>query len=161
MKLFNNPKKVVIVLVVFVLLFMSYKAFAAEVEIGPTFTGEFNGGMALNYMERFGPVDIGMTLVSDQTWEDGKYSVGNNGNVWLAFIAERPENWWVVLPSEMSIGPAVWIKEYPPIAGCRMGYTLGLKWRFGQFSIGARHWSNAGICEANRGQDLLTFGWRF
>lgn len=159
MRLFNNPKPAVFLIVLFLLLFFAYQAWAAEVEVGPTYTGGFNGGVGLTFSERFSAIDVGVSLISDQQW-DG-VSVSNNGNVWAAYVARRPATWWPILPSELSLGPSVWIKTQDPIAGCVLGYMLSLKYRIGQGSIGVRHWSNAGTCKPNRGQDLLTFGWAF
>lgn len=167
-KLFDNPKKTVYVIVAFIVLFISYLAFApeaegAEIEVGPTFTGEFNGGFALVFSERFaGKYDVGLSLISEQDWDDDYRHVNNNGNVWAQYVVQRPERFWKVFPSEIGIGPSVWIKNQDPISGCNLGYILNLKYRFGpDFSVGWRHWSNGGACKPNHGQDLLTFGWRF
>lgn len=160
-RLFNNRKPVAIAVLVFVLLFASYQAFAGEFEVGPTFTSEFNGGAGLTYSQRVMPkLDLGVSLISSQEWDDGRVSIGNNGNVWLAFVAERPASWRYV-PHELTIGPSVWIKTQSPINGCVLGYTLGFKYRFGDWGVGWRHWSNAGTCKPNRGQDLLVFSRRF
>jgi len=163
--IFNNPKKTVYILLAFAALLLSYLYFmpeaeAVEVEIGPTFTGEFNGGFGVTFSERFaGKYDLGLSLISDQSWE--AVQVGNNGNFWAAYVVQRPEKFWKVLPSELALGANYWIKTQSPINGCHVGYILGLKYRFDDFSVGWRHWSNAGSCRPNRGQDLLTFGWRF
>lgn len=164
-KLFNNPTKVVYILVAFVALFLAYLAFndaeAAEFEVGATYTSEFNGGAAIVLSERFADrFDVGIGLFSDQSWEN--VNVTNNGNVWAQYIATKPDKFWDWLPDEIGVGPSIWYKYESPIASCHPGYTLSLKKRFGEtFSVAIRHWSNAGICEKNRGQDLLTFGWRF
>lgn len=164
-KLLNNPKKAVYLILAFVALFLSYLFFApeaegAEFEVGPTYTGEFNGGFGIIFSERFADkYDVGITLISEQSWE--QVNIGNNGNVWAAYVAKRPESFWKVLPSEFALGPSVWIKNQSPINGCTLGYMLNLKWRIKNFSVGVRHWSNAGSCRPNRGQDLLTFGYRF
>ena len=164
-KLLDNPKKAVWGILGFIALFLSYLFFApdaeaAEFEAGPTYTGEFNGGFGVVFSERFaGKYDVGISLISAQQWEN--VDIGNNGNVWAAYVAKRPDNWWVFLPNEFSLGPSAWIKTQSPINGCILGYHLGLKYRIGDASIGIRHWSNAGSCRPNRGQDLLTVGWRF
>ena len=160
MKIFNNPTKAVILILLVILMFLSYKAKATEVEFGATYSSEFNGGYALSLMERFGDnIDVGITLVGEQKYND--QIVENNGAIWLAFIAKRPENWYAVFPSEVTIGAAHWV-ETNRFIGCQQGYTLGLKWFvWRDASIGIRHFSNAGICKPNRGQDILTFGWRF
>ena len=164
-KIFNNPKKTVYLVLAFVTLFVSYLYFSAdadaeEIEIGPTYTSEFNGGFGITFSERFsGKYDLGLSLISDQSWNN--VNVGNNGNFWAAYVVPRPERWWYVLPSELVLGANYWIKTEAPITGCNVGYILGLKYRFDDFSVGWRHWSNAGSCKPNLGQDLLTFGYRF
>lgn len=165
-KILNIPKGAAIGVVLFVLLFIAYNALsasqAAELEVGATYTGEFNKGAALAFSERLGGRwDVGLGLVSAQTWDDGVDTAENNGHVWGAFVIERPERWYPIFPSELSLGINYWFKENPPINGCQEGYMLGLKYRFKDFSIGWRHMSNAGTCRPNRGQDLLMFGWRF
>lgn len=162
---FNNPKPVQAAIVLLILSFLAYMYFnqaeAGEFEAGPTFTGEFNGGAGIVYSERVlnDKLDIGVQLISEQSWDDKQ--VGNNGGVWTAFIAHKPERWWRVLPDELSIGASYWIKTDEHLIGCNLGYQLGFRWRFGQWSIGPRHWSNAGTCKPNRGQDMLTIGFRF
>lgn len=46
-KLFNNPKPAIIGIAVVLLLFISYKAFATEMEVGAAYSSEFNGGYSL------------------------------------------------------------------------------------------------------------------
>lgn len=163
--IFNNPKKTVYGILAFLALVVSYlyfssEAHGAEMELGPTYTGEFNGGYALIFTERFSKrYELGLSVISDQSWDD--VEVGNNGNFWAAYVITRPENFWPVLPSEILLGANYWIKTESPITGCHVGYILGAKYRFSDFSVGWRHWSNAGSCKPNTGQDLLTFGWRF
>ena len=159
---FDNPKTIVFVLLGIILLFSAYKAYATEIEVGPAYTGEFNGGIGLTLSERIldGKIDIGIALIGEQEWNDKVTS--NNGNVFAVFVASKPETWWKIAPSEISIGAAYWVNTDDRLIGSELGYMLGIKYRFGEhFSIGIRHWSNAGIKRPNRGQDLLAFGWRF
>lgn len=159
-KIFDNPKLAIIGIVIVIALFIAYQAKATEVEVGATYAGKFNDGYALTLIERFGDkFDLGVTLVGEQSYKDGV--VENNGAVWFGYVAKRPENWFKVMPSEVTIGAAHWI-ETNRFIGCQQGYMLNLKWRvYKNASVGVRHWSNAGICKPNRGQDLLTFGWMF
>lgn len=159
-KLLNNPKPVVIAIVVIIVLFGSYKAFATEMELGATFASEFNGGYSLSIRERFiDKIDVGVTLVSEQDYKGTTLS--NNGVIWAAFVAKKPETWWKVLPSEVAIGATHWI-ETSPFIGCQQGYMLNLRWRLpGNWVAGVWHGSNAGVCKPNHGQDLLTLGWDF
>jgi len=162
MKIFNNPKKAVIGILLVISLFVGYKCSATELEVGPTYTSGFNGGVGLTLSERVfnDKLDVGVALIGPQSWE--QVDIGNNGNFWFAYVAEKPDAWIVGLPDEVHIGGGYWFKTQSPINGCRQTFLLGLKWRLTEHaSVGIRHWSNAGICEINRGQDLLTFGWRF
>lgn len=162
-KIFNNPKTTVAIIILVILMFVAYKqAEATEIEGGLTYASEFNGGYSLTVMERVldNKIDLGVTLISEQDYAKENLKLKNNGNVWASFIATKPENWTPLMPTEVSIGAAYWI-ETSRFIGCRLGYQLGIKYRFGDASIGVRHWSNAGSCRPNRGQDLLTIGWRF
>ena len=166
-KIFNNPKKAVYFIVAFLLLFIAYNAFSAaeagELHLGPTYTGEFNGGASLAFSERLGDkFDVGVMLVSAQTWDEGTDKVGNNGMLYGQYIVKRPENWVPVLPSEMGLGMNYWVRANPPINGCELGFNMSLKYRFGEhFGVGWWHSSNAGTCRPNRGQDILFLSWRF
>lgn len=162
--LFDNPRRVVFAVVAVLVLAFTYRACSASeayLELGPAFTGEFNGGLGLVYTERLGDrFDLGLHLVSDQQW-DGK-SAGNNGGVTASIVFARPADFWRALPSEVHIGASAWIATDENLIGCHLGYNLGLRWRLSdRFHVGWRHWSNAGTCEVNRGQDLLVFGARF
>lgn len=166
MKLFNNPRKAVFFIFTFLFLFLAYLFFgsesdAAEVEVGPTYTSEFNGGYAVVFSERFAnKFDVGLSIISEQEWDD--VHIGNNGNFWIQYVALKPDRFWMWVPDEVSLGGAYWFKHEDPISSCDTGYWLGMKKRFGdRFSVGYRHGSNAGICKVNSGQDLLLFGWRF
>ena len=159
---FNNPGKAIVAILLVISLFVAYKAKATEVEVGPTYTGEFNGGIALTLSERIldDKLDIGVALIGPQSWE--QVNIDHNANFWFAYVAKKPETWIVGLPDEVHLGGGVWFKTQSPINGCYPTFLMGLKWRLGDHaSIGIRHWSNAGVCSPNRGQDLLTFGWRF
>jgi hypothetical protein len=161
-KLFDNPPVAIVAIVVIILLFAAYKAKATEIEVGATYTGEFNGGAAIVALERVANerIDIGFALIGQQSYKD--VELANNGNVFFAFVAKKPAKMWRVLPDEVSIGATYWYKIQSPINGGQNGYMLGLKWRITEHaSIGLRHWSNAGTSPPNRGQDLLTYGWRF
>jgi hypothetical protein len=161
-KLFDNPKPVVFVIVALILLFSAYKANATEIEFGPTYTGSFNGGVSLSLIERVldDKLDIGLSLIGEQ--ESKGLTIPNNGTFWVAFVASKPKNWWAVLPSEVHIGGAYWINEQKYLIGSRQTFLLGVKWRIlDNWSVGIRHWSNAGTTELNQGQDVLTFGYRF
>ena len=173
LKLFDNPKPVVFAIMAVVGMFLLYKcsdAHAGEIEFGPTFTGEFNGGVHISYSERVrvdgAAIDLGLTLIGEQDFKGE--TIGNNGNVWVSFVAEKPDGWWGILPGEISIGAAYWINKDSRLIGDELGYQLGVRWllpedwpRWAPDAIGVRHWSNAGTAKPNRGQDVLALGWRF
>jgi hypothetical protein len=167
-RFFNNPSGAIKLILVVIFLFIAYAAIAddeLEVAVGPTYTSQFNGGGAITISRRWGGnVDTGLTLLSAQSWEN--VNIGNNGTVWVAFVAHRPAEWVPVLPSEVSIGANYWFKEQSPINGCKPGWLLKLTWDLPQWGIlpdvlSIDHRSNAGICSPNRGQDMLMLGWRF
>ena len=165
-KLFSNIRRKFYLVLGFVPLVVVVSTFspethAAEFEIGPTYTSRFNGGFGITFSERFaGKYDLGLSLISEQKWE--AVHVSNNGNFWAAYVMHKPSRPWRVLPSEFSLGANHWFKNQSPINGCKVGYVLAFKYRFGNdFSIGWRHWSNGDSCVPNRGQDLMTFGWKF
>lgn len=159
--LLDNPKPAVFLILIFVLGFFTLRGCEAEasegrVELGPTYTGEFNGGFGLIYTERFkGKWDIGIALLGEQKW-DG-ITTGNNGNVFGQRIVKSPKERF-----EMGIGAAYWINTDRNLIGCHLGFTLSARWNItDRIPLTLRHWSNAGTCRPNRGQDLLTIGWRF
>jgi len=158
---FDNKKPVIIAIIILIALFTSYKAFSTELQVGPTYTGEFNGGIALVLSERVldNKIDFGFSLFSEQTFNG--QTTSNNGNVFVAFVATKPDKFWKFLPTEVSLGAVHWVKTDDRLIGSKQGYQLGIKYRFGQFSVGILHESNAGIVRPNRGQDSLMFGWRF
>lgn len=164
MKIFNNPKSAVVIIVLVILLFAAYKqASATEMELGATYASGFNNGAGLVLSERVasGKVELGLALIGEQDYDKENIRLANNGNAFASFVAERPATWWPILPSEVHIGAAYWIKTNRFI-GDELGYQLALKWRVTEsISINIRHWSNAGTVKPNRGQDLLTVGWRF
>ncbi len=162
-KLFDNPKGAVIGIVIVLLLFFAYKAKATEAEIGPTYSGEFNGGAGLIVTERIfdNKIDFGIALISEQDFDKENLRLDNNGTVFAAFVATKPDKWWKGFPTEVHLGPAYWIHTSRFI-GDELGFMLALKWHIGKHqTINIRHWSNAGTTKPNHGQDLLTWGWRF
>lgn len=162
-KLFNNPRAAVVLIIALIVLFFAYKANATEAELGATYASKFNSGAGLVLTERLweNRLDIGLALIGEQDYDKENLVVGNNGNFFVAFVASKPASWWIVLPAEAHIGMAYWI-ETNRFIGDELGYMLALKWHAGDhLSFGIRHWSNAGTVKPNRGQDLLTLGWRF
>ena len=160
MKIFDNPKPAVYMILAFLVGFFllrscEVEASEATLEIGPTFSGEFNGGMGLVYTERFnGTWDVGTMIMSDQTWNDGNSHAGNNGGLFGQRIVRYKS-------FEMGLGASYWINQ-SALIGDEFAWALSLGWQFNDHaSLRIRHWSNAGTVDRNRGQDILTFGWTF
>lgn len=171
MKVFERLKPVVFLVVGFLLLFFFYKNASAEetsfVEIGPTFTGEFNGGLGLVYTERlYGRFDVGAMWISDQDFS-GR-STPTNAGIMGKFVAERPDSFWKILPHELHLGAAYWVDTDDRVIGCNLGFALHVRYYLtDKLHAGISHWSNGGSCtdedgeSINRGQDLLVIGFRF
>lgn len=148
--LLNNPKPVVYAILLFLLGFFSIRSCeASQVELGPSLLK----GYGLVYSESLGEFDIGVMLISDQEW-DGTQTAGNNGGVFGERLVRFNK-------FSMGIGAAYWVTTSKVIGSnltfhLSMHYDLNDKWR-----VNYRHWSNAGTTNNNRGQDLLTLGWKF
>lgn len=157
--LLDNPKTATLIVLTVISLFFLFISFSADasetrLELGPTYTSEFNGGAGLIYTERFkGKWDIGIALIGEQDWKG--QTTGNNGNVFGQRIVKYRK-------IELGLGAAYWITTDDRIIGCNLGFTMMTRWNItDRLSATIRHWSNAGTCKPNRGQDLLTIGWRF
>lgn len=154
MKLFDNPKKAVYVILAFLVLYFVFRAGEARADgfvgLGPS---EING-YGLVYTERLGGKwDLGLQLVSDQEWEGDK-SVGNNGGVTVSRVVTK-NNW------DLMLGASAWVST-SRVIGCHLGFHLGAGYNLtDRVAVRLSHWSNAGTCERNRGQNLLLIGWRF
>lgn len=155
---FNNPKLVIITLVIFLGLFFflrSGEAHAGAAEIGLTYTGEFNSGVALVYTERLaGKWDIGTKLISKQNYNGS--TIENNGGIFGQRIVSTKNKRF-----ELGLGFSYWIKT-SDLIGCHAAWDMSVRWNItDRIPLTVRHNSNAGICENNRGQDMLTIGWSF
>jgi hypothetical protein len=159
MNIFKKAKPGVYLVLAFVIAFVMMRSCEAEaaegtIELGPTYTSEFNGGAGLVYTERLGKHwDVGLMLMSPQQWEQVP-TVDTNGGVMVQRIVTYKK-------LEMGLGAAGWINT-SRLVGCHVGFALSIRYNFSpRVPLTIRHWSNAGSCERNRGQDLLTIGWRF
>ena len=148
MKLFDNPKPVVYAIILFLVAFFSIRSCeASSVELGPTLLN----GYGLVYAEDVGKFSVGVMLISDQTW-DG-IEEGNNGGVFAERLVRYKQ-------FSMGLGAAGWIGT-SRIIGAPLGFHLSMHYDVGRFNLNYRHWSNAGTSLQNRGQDLITVGFRF
>jgi len=151
-KLLDNPNKAAIAVVIFLVLFFSLRscdAEAASVELGPSLLN----GYGLVYAEDLGEDwSAGMMLISEQ--EVYNQTIGNNGGFFITRMVRKND-------FSMGLGIARWVST-SRVIGAELGFHLSLHYNLlGRYSINYRHWSNAGTADQNRGQDLLTIGWRF
>ena len=149
MKLFDNPKPVVYAILAFLILFFSIRSCeASTVELGPTLLN----GVGLVYSESIGHYDVGVMLISDQSW-DG-IEEGNNGGVFAERMVRKGK-------FSMGLGAAGWVAT-SRIVGSNLTFHMSIHYDINDsWRVNYRHWSNAGITDHNRGQDLLTIGWKF
>lgn len=159
MSIFKNAKPTVYIVLAFLIAFFLMRSCEAEasegtIEIGPTFTSQLNGGVGLVYTERLaGKWDVGVMLTTPQQWE-AVPTVKTNGGLFVQRVVKYKA-------FEMGLGAAGWINT-SRIVGCHMGFALSVRYNISpRIPLTIRHWSNAGSCDPNRGQDLLTIGWRF
>jgi len=148
--LLDNPKPVVFAIVLFLVAFFSIRSCeASQVELGPSLLN----GYGLVYTESVGKFDVGVMLISDQEWDNG-VTAGNNGGVLVQRMVKYKR-------FGMGLGAAGWVST-SKVIGAHLGFHLSLHYELSdRFNINVRHWSNAGTSDQNRGQDLITVGWKF
>lgn len=130
-----------------------------EIEIGGGFlSGEFSNGAALMIHEQFdNKYSVGMGYIMEQEVRD------RAGNFYLV-----PENLFVQAQRivtyknvELGLGVA-YFNATNRALGSNFTAALSVDYNFtDKFSVGFRHYSNAGSDHPNMGQDILTIGYRF
>lgn len=148
--LFDNPKPVVYAILLFIIAFFSVRSCeASQVELGATLLD----GYGLVYTESVGKFDVGVMLISDQNWDDTQ-TAGNNGGVFGERLVRYKK-------FSMGLGAAYWIGT-SKVIGSNLTFHMSLHYDLNdRFILNIRHWSNAGSTDNNRGQDLITLGWKF
>jgi len=148
------------VLVLLMLGFCREAEADVAVEVGPTIaSGEYTEGQALLFTEYFDN-KYGLTLgyITDQVIEDRSetkfYARPNffiQGNRYVG-ITERLYG---------GIGVA-YFNSTNRALGCKVTANLTLQWRASdRVYWNIRHYSNAGSCSPNMGQDLFTISYKF
>lgn len=120
----------------------------------PLVQAQYEQGVALTAKERFADkYDAHLTLISSQkTAERGHLSA--NGIVSAQRVVKLAH-------VELGLGPAVW-HHTSTINGCRMGYHLSAAYlTTPRVVIRWNHFSNAGTCPPNTGQDMVGIEYRF
>lgn len=156
----GNKKSVVIAVAIMISVFALWRCSPANadegvMDVGATYTGGFNGGTAFSYSERLaGKWDIGVKVISEQSWE-GNHA-RNNGGIFGQRIVKSPGGRF-----ELGVGFAYFIGT-SPLIGCHGAFELSARYNITpKITLTYRHNSNGSICDQNRGQDVLSIGWRF
>lgn len=144
------------IVILFVLLFaVAHCAEAAEMSVGSA-TDDYTqfDGEAVFYADRLALTNWygGFGWVNEREY-DGRF-VDRNG---MAFIERRAG----LSRCELGLGLA-YLHRTDFVQGSNFNFTLSATCRVvGPVWLGARHFSNAGTADPNRGYDFLLLTWRF
>lgn len=123
-------------------------------EVGPAVLSSdyAEGGMfAIN--ERFGKYELGMGYVSEQVVHG--IDIRENLFVEAKRVVKFGEKF------EMALGPA-YFQNTNRALGCKFTGSLSMTYNFtDNWGVKVRHFSNAGSCSPNLGQDAFTIQYRF
>lgn len=128
-------------------------------EIGPAIaSGEYTNGGVLRLSQDFGKFNIGLGYISEQDIEDRSGRVfPTKPNLYLDVVrtVDIYKKW------RGGVGVAFFNNTNRAL-GCRTTATLAIGYEFSdRVGMYLRHYSNAGSCTPNMGQDLLTIQYRF
>lgn len=160
--LFDNPKKVIYVLIVFVVLMMALFAIPSRGEASELYLDAGSAvvrgetptlGLNITF-PRQGPAntdyEVGFNLIGQSDHRQ------HNPNQFVVhgMLVDGYKNF------EMGMGFAYF--NVPSEYNCQFTYSLLGRWRFNdRFHAQWHHFSTAGSCKPNPGRDLLTIGYRF
>lgn len=161
MRLFRNPKSVVVLIVLFILTFLfllSREARAEEIyfDAGSAVLRGYTPTVGLNIAWRgAGPVntdyELGFKLIGDSEFKGEEQS---NQFVVHGMLVDGWKK------AEMGIGFGYF--NVPSDYNCQFNFALLGRYRFtDRIHAQWQHFSTAGSCRPNYGRDLLTLGWRF
>lgn len=160
-KLFQNPKQVVVLITVFVLLLLllfSVKSRGSDLTVeggAALLRGETPTlGLTITWPQA-GPVDtdyeLGFQLVGQSDGDSGPQP--NAIMVHGALV----DGW-----KNFEAGLGFYAHNVDWEYNCDFGFHLLARYRFTErLGMQWRHYSSAGSCRPNKGRDLLTLGWRF
>lgn len=160
--LFNNPKKVVKFIALFLgiallSIFFATRGDAAELEIGygkALVRGETDViDVAVISPNRIGTIDLfaGALLIGSYKFDGVEY--GNQAVVRAGFTARNHG-------FGTTIGVAR-IQHDDRLNTGVVNFNLGLSYQYDHFIVEYLHLSNAGTSSPNLGRDMLIVGWRF
>lgn len=172
MSLINNPRKAVIGVGIFVLLFVLGLMFnrCHGAELGPTDAPyvQFSGGSTMIR----GPapvIDLAFTTPASQLrnayWQGSMTLIGSSSNRGI----DAPNNVAVrglfvdgLGRFDFGLGLS-WMMNPYPYNGSNVNFALQADYRFKKLplTITWAHLSNAGMTDHNLGRDMLMLGWRF
>jgi hypothetical protein len=154
-KLGIEGKWIVLVFILLFFCFLAYESQAAEVEIGPTnLSGRWSDGGTLLITERVNKWSFGGGIISEQ-YCHCTYPADIATNIFFQVQRVVDHKGW-----EIGVGPA-YFQNTNRALGTNLNWALSIGYRWDDFSIRVRHYSNAGSGSPNLGQDLLTFGYIF
>jgi hypothetical protein len=159
-KLFDNPKPVRIVIVIFVALLLglfAMKSRGSELYFdagSAVVRGETPViGMNIAWKQQ-GPANTDYELGFKLIGESKHYRENSNQFVVHGLLVDGWKKY------EMGLGFAYF--NVPSEYACQFTFSLLMRYRFtDRIHVQAQHFSSAGSCEPNAGRDLLTVGWRF
>jgi len=132
-----------------------------SIEAGPTIlSGEPAEGGALILSERFNDRwEVQVGYLSEQYVDtcgrpDCQFDIREN----IFLGGQRVVGWERF---KLGIGMAAF-QNINRALGCRVNFNLLIEWRWSAHVVSRiRHFSSAGSCTPNMGQDMVTLGWRF
>ena len=141
------------------LFFYSKESDSMELEIGPTnLSGEWAKGGILMFTQREGHWSFGGGYVSEQFVSTcPRPDCDNDIEPNIFFQVHRMVEYrrW-----ELGLGPT-YFQNTNRALGQRLNWGLSLGYKYGDWTLRIRHWSNAGSGAWNLGQDALTIGYTF
>lgn len=158
---FEKKVRPALVVLAFLVAFMAMNRCEAEMryEIGAGFlSGEYSEGTALIVTETFdNNWSVGMGYISKQEVTDRAGTTYEpRENLWGS--VQRSVNWKEL---EMGLGLA-YFNGTNRALGSNFVASMSIHWNItDSFSVGFRHFSNAGSASPNMGQDIISLSWTF
>lgn len=128
-------------------------------EVGPAIaSGEFTSGAVLRLSQDFGKFNIGLGYISEQNIVDrSNRTFATRPNLYVDIVRT------VDIYGKWRGGVGIaFFNNTNRALGCNANATLMIGYEFSdRVGVFLRHYSNAGSCVPNMGQDLLTAQYRF
>ncbi len=161
-KLFNNPKPAIIAIVLFIMCWLWMRSCEGETlfTVGAGMTSaEFSDSTGIIFSERFNDKwQVDLVLIGEQAgnFKEGTTQIRNNFSIGVSRIVMSRHKRF-----ELGLGVAKW-QNTSRIFGCDMTFHLNLAWNIQRrWALTWDHWSNAGTCTPNSGQELISIRYKF